>query len=114
MTAGRKEIPIDLQVVEDAASRGLTEGQISDLVGVSQYTFIKRKKKYVEFVEAIKRGNARGVNTIANALFEQAANGQTAAAIFYLKNRAQWKDKTESDVNLKGDLLNALVAAQKD
>jgi hypothetical protein len=65
------------------------------LVGISQYTLIKRKKKYVEFVEAIKRGNAAGVGQIANALFEQALAGQVAAAIFYMKNRANWTDKQQ-------------------
>jgi len=95
MPAGRKEIEIDLAQVEGLASRGLTEGQIADSLGISQQTITRRKKKYVDFVEAIKRGHAKGVGKVANALFEQAMNGQTAAAIFYMKNRANWTDKQQ-------------------
>lgn len=95
MPAGRPEIPIDIGEVEELASRGLTEKQISDSLGISQDTLIKRKHKYSEFAEAIKRGQAKGIGTIANALYEQATSGQTAAAIFYLKNRANWSDKHE-------------------
>jgi predicted transcriptional regulator len=89
------EIPIDLKQVEGLASRGLTEQQIADSLGVSSDTIGRRKKKYADFAEAIKRGHAKGVGKIANALFEQAMSGQVAAAIFYMKNRANWTDKQQ-------------------
>lgn len=95
MTAGRKEKLIDLDKVEELASRGLTEQQIADCLGISTDTIGRRKKKYADFAETIKRGQASGVSQVSNALFEQAMSGQTAAAIFYMKNRANWTDKQQ-------------------
>ncbi len=92
MPAGRPEIKIDLQQVENLAARGLNESQVAQALGIAQDTLIRRKKKYCEFSEALKRGQAKGIAKIANALFEQGMNGQTAAAIFYMKNRAGWRD----------------------
>lgn len=111
---GRLEKEIDLAQVESLAGRGLNEGQVADALGICQDTLRRRKKKYSAFSEALKRGQAKGVAKIANALFEQGMNGQTAAAIFYMKNRAGWKDKQETDLNVKGDLLDAISAAQKN
>lgn len=92
---GRPEKEIDLAQVESLAGRGLNEGQVADALGICRDTLIRRKKKYSSFSEALKRGQAKGVAKIANALFEQGMNGQTAAAIFYMKNRAGWADKQQ-------------------
>ena len=92
---GRPEIPIDLQQVENLAARGLNESQVAHALGIHPDTLIQRKKKYTEFSDALKRGQAKGIAKIANALFEQGMNGQTAAAIFYMKNRAGWTDKMQ-------------------
>lgn len=94
---GRPEIQIDLARVESLAAIGLNEGQIADALGICRETFIQRKKKYSDFLEALKRGQAKGVAKITNALFEQGMAGQTAAAIFYLKNRAGWTDKIKEE-----------------
>ena len=37
--------------------------------------------------DSYKRGQARGIGEISNAIYEQALNGSTGAACFYLKNR---------------------------
>ncbi len=92
---GRPEIPIDLQQVENLAARGLNEAQVAHALGIHRVTLIARKKKYRDFSDALKRGQAKGIAKIANALFEQGMNGQTAAAIFYMKNRAGWTDKQQ-------------------
>lgn len=92
---GRKRIEIDIDEVERLASRGLTQQQIADCLGISQKTIERRAKESVEFVEAIKRGQARGIATITNALFEQSLAGNVAAGIFYLKNRAFWTDRQQ-------------------
>lgn len=52
-----------------------------------------RKADTAEFAEAIKRGQALGIEEVANALFENAKGGNVTAQIFYLKARAQWKDR---------------------
>ncbi len=97
MPAGRPEKVLDIKEVERLASRGLTEGQIADALGICQDTLIARKKKYSEFSNAIKKGQAAGIATIANNLFEQSADGNVSAGIFYMKNRAKWSDKGPED-----------------
>lgn len=92
---GHPLVPIDIKRVEKLAARGLTQEQICDAIGISVQTMINRKRENVELLEAIKRGNAHGIAAVTNALYDQALDGNTSAAIFYLKNRAGWKDKVE-------------------
>jgi len=51
-------------------------------------------------LDAIKRGEAMGIEEVTNALFENATvERDNTAIIFYLKNRAGWVDKTETKVH---------------
>jgi len=45
-----------------------------------------------QFMQAIKRGRAEGLNSVSNALFEKATQGNVPAMIYYLKtrDRANW------------------------
>lgn len=90
-------VKFDLVEVERLASIGLTEQQVADALGVSTDTIGRRKKDNAGFAEALKRGKASGIATVANNLFEQSAEGNVSAGIFYLKNRAGWKDKIENE-----------------
>jgi transcriptional regulator with XRE-family HTH domain len=92
-----KKIEIDLKEAEKLASRGLSLEQIAAAMGISARTLGSRKAESAELAEAIKRGQAQGIGTIANALFENALGGNVTAQIFYLKARAQWKDKHEDN-----------------
>ena len=111
---GRPEIQIDLQQVENLAARGLNETQVAHALGIHRDTLIQRKKKYSDFADALKRGQAKGIAKIANALFEQGMNGQTAAAIFYMKNRAGWRDKLEHTGEDGGALVVKVVRHADD
>jgi len=104
---GRKEIPIDIDTVRNLASRGLTHEQIAAALGINPETLYARKRKYSEFVDAIKEGQGKGLADISNALYEQAMGGNTSAAIFYMKNRAGWRDRPAEE-NLVGDMAQAL------
>jgi len=94
---GRKKIQIDLAEVERLAGIGLNEQQVSDALGISTTTLEDRKQNNLDFLEALKRGKAAGIATVANNLFEQSGEGNVSAGIFYLKNRAGWKDKIEQE-----------------
>lgn len=94
--------PPSLVEVESLAARGLTMQQIADAMGISLSTLGRRKTELEEFDQAIKRGQAKGVSAVTNALFEKALNGDTASAIFYLKNRAGWRDRSASEVSGPG------------
>jgi len=98
--AARKSI--DLEKVEELASRGLSQEQIAAALGISARTLGSRKAESAEFADAIKRGQAKGIEEIANALFANAKAGNVTAQIFFLKARAQWKDRHE-EVGEDGD-----------
>ena len=95
---GRRKIIIDYAQVEKLAAIGLNEAQVADSLGISQDTLTRRKRDKKEFAEALKRGQAKGIATVANNLFEQSKNGNVSAGIFFMKNRAGWSDKIEADL----------------
>ncbi len=73
--------------VQEMASRGLTVAQIASCLGISETTLYKKQNEYAEFMDAIKRGRAEGINQVSNALFEKAKQGNVTAMIYYLKTR---------------------------
>jgi hypothetical protein len=97
-------IEIDPDKVETLASQGLTMDQISSCLGCCTATLYNKMGSEVEVLDAIKRGRAKGVATIANALFETGKAGNVTAQIFYLKNRSpeDWKDRKETELTGKG------------
>jgi len=87
--------PINDEVNEQAremASRGLTVAQIADCLGLGERTVYEKQNAYPQFMQAIKRGRAEGLNSVSNALFEKATQGNVTAMIYYLKtrDRANW------------------------
>ena len=88
-----------LQRTERAMAQGLTKEQCARALGVSVSTFQLYQAENSEFSEAIKRGEALGIEEVTNALFENATlERDNTAIIFYLKNRAGWVDKQEHKV----------------
>lgn len=104
---GRPAFEITEDVLKQAeayASQGLTKKQIARVLGICYDTLNEKQKEFPEFSEAIKRGQAKGIAKISNALFTNASDGNTVAQIFYLKNRApkQWRDKLDHEHSGKG------------
>jgi hypothetical protein len=101
---GPKGIVFDdemLEKIEQYAAQGLTQEQISHNLNMHSSTYFDHKRKNPLISEAFKRGKAKGVQVITNALFNKAAEGDNTAMIFYLKNRDRdnWGDKKEINVN---------------
>ena len=112
---GRKRIKLDLEQVENLASRGLGTTQIARALGVSWNTIDRNRKRLGEFEEALKRGKARGLAQVTNALFESATEKNSVVAqIFYLKNQDPkiWKDRVEN-VHATID-LNQVISGAKN
>jgi AcrR family transcriptional regulator len=84
---------LDLEKIEDLAAKGLTLEQIAAALNIDVRTLYNHRKKFREVGEAINRGAANGIATIANKLFEAANNGNVTAQIFFLKARAGWRDQ---------------------
>tara|TARA_R100000406_G_scaffold94402_1_gene86121 strand:- start:67 stop:489 length:423 start_codon:yes stop_codon:yes gene_type:complete len=117
-TAGRKKIKLNtpeiLEKITELGSQGLTSGQIARSLGVSWDTLDRRRKEYAEIEEAIKKGEALGINKVTNALMQSATNDKNVTAqIFYLKNRdpQRWADRQEHNFNL--DLRGILADARE-
>ena len=83
-----------LEQIELHASRGLSQQQICHALGISETWWYDAKQKSAEISESFKRGKAKGLAEVSNAIYEQALNGSTGAACFFLKNRDpdRWSD----------------------
>jgi len=100
---GRPKFEVTEEVLartERAMAQGLTKEQCAAALGISVSTFQLYQAEYSEFSEAIKKGEASGIEQVTNALFENATvDRNVPSIIFYLKNRAGWVDKTETKVH---------------
>ena len=76
----------DCDKATEMASRGLTVAQIASCLGISETTLYKKQNE-AEFMDAIKKVRAEGINQVSNALFEKATQGNVTAMIYYLKTR---------------------------
>jgi hypothetical protein len=102
--AGRPKFEVTEELCEQVASLaglGLTKAQIAVSLGVHRDTLRKREHESSAFSAAIKAGQTKGIEKIANALYENALDGNTTAQIFFLKNRApnEWKDRVPEGTN---------------
>jgi len=100
---GRPRFEITEEVLartERAMAQGLTKEQCAGVLGISVSTFMLHQAENSEFSDAIKRGEASGIEQVTNALFENATvDRNVPSIIFFLKNRAGWVDKTETKIH---------------
>ena len=80
--------------VEQLATRGLSQKQVCHALGFSETWWHAKKQEFSELGEFYKKGQAKGLAEVSNAIYEQALNGSTGAACFFLKNRDpdRWSD----------------------
>ena len=88
----KPKIQIDLKQVESLAANGLTDEQIASALGISRTTLSNRKRENEQFVQAIKRGKAKGIALVTNKLMESIKGGNMTGMIFFLKTQAGWKE----------------------
>ena len=83
-----------LEQIEIQASRGLSQQQIYHSLGISESWWYEAKQKNSDISDSFKKGKAKGLAEVSNAIYEQALNGSTGAACFFLKNRDpdRWSD----------------------
>jgi hypothetical protein len=82
---------------------GVTVYQIAVCLGISESTLYGKQGEYKEFLEAIKKGRAEGLNQVSYALFEKAIDGNVTAMIYYLKvkDRESWgENRPESLIEI--------------
>ena len=83
-----------LEEIERLAARGLSQKQVCLALGFSESWWHEKKPIIPELLESYKKGQAKGLADVTNALYESAMSGTPVAQIFYLKNRApnEWAD----------------------
>ena len=96
-------VHIDYKRAETLAAQGLSKKQIAHCLGIGESTLYEKQKSDPEFLEALKKGKAAGLETVTNALMENARSGNVTAQIFYLKNRDpdKWQDRRQNEITGK-------------
>ena len=94
MQQGKKYEPTDenKKLVKTLAAVGITFEDIATKLEISSDTLVKYYKKELD------DGRIDANASIGQTLFQQAKNGNTAAAIFWLKTRARWKETQVNEV----------------
>ena len=112
-----------LAQAEKLAKLGLTDVEMADVFGVTERTFNTWKSAHPEFLQSLKKGKALADANVAESLYQRALGyshpavkimtlgsaieqvpytehypPDTAAAIFWLKNRQpkKWRDKHDA------------------
>ena len=109
----------DLPRITKWASQGMTNDQVADLLGISRSKFYSLKAKGPNIRDALKKGRASGIETVSNALFDKATEGDTTAQIFFLKTRQPevWNERVKANTRrydipeLDNGLHNTIVQA---
>ena len=81
------------KTVYELSSVGTTYEDIAKVIGISHDTLTKYYRPELD------RGRIDANAIIAGTLFKQAQEGNTSAAIFWLKTRAQWKETQKHELN---------------
>ena len=79
------------ELVSLHATVGTRQDVIADLLGIDPKTLRKHYRQ--ELSQSAAKANA----TIGGTLFNKAKGGDTAAMIFWMKTRAQWRETKEID-----------------
>lgn len=98
MARPRKELTEEQIGQVEKLAAVLNQDQLADFLGMSPRTFRERMTDTPEVSAAYKRGRSHGVASVATGLLKQARDGNTTAAIFYLKTQAGWKEKDALEI----------------
>lgn len=105
--------------VRELAALGLMDRDIAYRVGIHPHGFSSKKSEYPELAEAIKEGQAEGIERHA-AQLEVHGIKNLGATIFYLKCKGGWKedgsskpgDGGESKDSIEGAIQAAMAALE--
>lgn len=95
------------QIVQvEALGAVLSLEQIADYFGIAKATFYSIMERQPEVSIRYKKGKSKAIGSVAQGLLQQAREGNTTAAMFYLKTRAGWRETQQIDHTTKGESLN--------
>lgn len=84
-----------LIAIEDAASDGVSVGDMAALMGVSTSTFYNIMRRDPRVAIAYRRGLAQTNREASSSLREKVLEGNLSATIFWLKSKAGWRDRDD-------------------
>ena len=98
---GRPMIVFDeAQIAQvEALAAVMSKRQLCDYMSVGETTFREIEGRQPEVSDAYKKGKAKAIGSIGQSLIQQAKNGNIAAAIFYLKTQAGWRETEQEQSN---------------
>jgi hypothetical protein len=99
-----KPTPEQRQQVTDLAGFGIKQADIAKVIYKANGKPLKRATLRKYFKTELETGGVTANSRVAQSLFEKAignGNGSTAAAIFWMKARAGWKDREPARVAVK-------------
>lgn len=116
---GRKLIELDDEQIRQAerlSTVGLNNDQLAGYFGIAGVTWERILERQPAVKEAIEKGRAAGIGKVAASLFQMATTGKNvAAAIFFLKTRARWREiHPESPEGSVPFVLNYAEKKKKD
>jgi hypothetical protein len=103
---GRNKSVINWDLVEEYLQAHCDGASIARLIGIHYNTFYNNvKERYnCNFSEFAQQKKAEGVSLMEHSIFKDALSKGGADRMFWLKNKAGWRDKTEVDNSIKGDI----------
>jgi len=95
MAQGKQHIPTEAtkEQVKRLSALGCPHEDIATRLKISADTLVKYYK------DELDEGRIDANAAIAGTLFSQAKKGNTAAAIFWLKTRARWKETSAHEIS---------------
>lgn len=97
MARPRKALTKEQMQQLEALAAVLTQEQIADYFGIGRTTFHEMMKRDPKVSEHYKKGKAKAIVNVSGNLINQAKSGNTAAAIFYLKTQAGWREQDTTE-----------------
>lgn len=90
----------DTQIAQiEALAAVLSKKQLADHMGISDTTLREIEGRQPDVSDAYKRGKAKAISRMGQSLIMQAEDGNTSAAIFYLKTQAGWRETEQEQGN---------------
>ena len=105
---GRPPVVFDEAKVSqvEALAAVLSKKQMADYFGICENTLRKVEQNQPEVYEAYQKGRGKAIAGVGSNLLTQARNGNVAAAIFYLKTQAGWKEDHVEERELPPIVIN--------
>ena len=79
--------------VEALAGYGIPHLGMAAIMGIDRKTLEKHYRAELDV------GSAKATAKVAESLYRQAVEGNTSAAIFWMKARAGWSEKTQHEIS---------------